>query len=96
MSCGYFLEIDITLEIGPEDEAYYHYLIGVIMWFVELGRVDINIKASLLSSYLVPTRESNFQELFHVFAYLKKHMDSEMMFDPSEPEVDLNECPKQD
>ena len=96
MSCGYRPEIDVTPELGPEDAAYYHSLIGVLRWIVELGRVDINVEASMLSSHLVLPREGHLQELFHVFAYLKKHMNSEMVFDPSEPEIDLNAFPKQD
>ena len=57
MSCGYRPEIDVTPELGPEDAAYYHSLIGVLRWIVELGRVDINVEASMLSSYLVLPRE---------------------------------------
>ena len=30
------------------------------------------------------------QELLHVFVYLKKHMNTEMVIDPSEPEMDMN------
>ena len=30
MSSGYCLEIDITPELGEEDAAYYHSLIGVL------------------------------------------------------------------
>ena len=50
----------------------------------------------MLSSHLVMPREGHLEELYHVFAYLKKHMNSEMVFDPSEPEIDLNEFPRQD
>ena len=46
--------------------------------------------------YLVMPREGHFEELYHVFAYLKKHMNSEMVFDLSEPEIDLNKFPRQD
>ena len=36
------------------------------------------------------------QELLHVFTYLKKHMNTEMVFDPSEPEIDINYFQHQD
>ena len=36
------------------------------------------------------------QELFHVFAYLKNHLNSEMVFDPSEPDIDMNAFQRQD
>ena len=50
----------------------------------------------MLSSHLVMSREGHLEELYHVFAYLKKHMNSEMVFDPSEPEIDMNEFLRQD
>ena len=52
MTSGYRPEIDITHELGEEDAAYLHSLIGVLRWIVESGRVDINVEASMLSSHL--------------------------------------------
>ena len=96
MSSGYRPEIDITPELGEEDAAYYHSLIGVLRWIVELGRVDINVEVSMLSSHLALPREGHLTELFHVFAYLKKHLNTEMVFDPSEPEIDMDSFQRQD
>ena len=76
MTNGYRPEIDITPELVPEDSAYLHSLIGVLKWIVELGRIDINVEVSMLSSHLVLPREGHMQELFHIFAYLKKHLNS--------------------
>ena len=45
MTGGYRPEIDITPELGEGDAAYFHSLIGVLRWIVELGRVDINVEA---------------------------------------------------
>ena len=90
MTSWYRPEIDITLELGSEDPAYYHSLIGVLRWIVELGRIDINVEASMLSSHLALPREGHFQELIHIFAYLKKHMNSEMVFDPSDTDIDMD------
>ena len=50
----------------------------------------------MLSSNLAMPREGHMQELLHVFAYLKKHMNTEMVFDPSEPENDMNSFQRQD
>ena len=57
---------------------------------MELGRVDINVEASMMSSHLAMPRKGHMQELLHVFVYLKKHMNTELVFDPSEPETDMN------
>ena len=96
MNSGYHPDIDITPELGEEDAAYFHSLIGVLRWIVELGRVDINIEASMLSSYLAMPREGHMQELLHVFVDLKKHMNTDMVFDPSDPEIDMNSFQRQD
>ena len=36
------------------------------------------------------------QELLHVFAYLKKHINTEMVFNPSDPEIDMKYFQRQD
>ena len=82
MNSGYRPEIDITPDLGEENAAYFHSLIGVLRWSLELGRVDINVEASMLSSHLAMPREGHTPELLHVFAYLKKHMNTEMVFNP--------------
>ena len=76
MTNGYRPEIDITPELGPEDADYFHSLIVVLRCIVELGRIDINIEVSMLSSHLVLIQEGHIQELLHIFAYLKKHLNS--------------------
>ena len=57
MTSDYRPEIDITPKLGEADAAYFHSLIGVLILIVELGRVDINVEASMLSSHLVIPRE---------------------------------------
>ena len=96
MTSGYRPESDLTPELGEEDAAYFHSLIGVLRWIVELGRVDINFEASMLSSHLVVPREGHMKELLHVFVYLKKHLNTEMVFDPSEPKIDMISFQHQD
>ena len=59
MISGYLPEIDT--ELGEEDAAYFHSLIGVLIWIGELGRVDITVEASMLSSHLAMPREGLMQ-----------------------------------
>ena len=96
MTNGYRPEIDISEEL-PEDEAsYYHSLIGVLRWIVELGRVDINTEVSMMSSHLALPRRGHLDEVFHIFAYLKKKHNSEMVYDPTEVEIDRAAFPRED
>eukprot|EP00957_Ditylum_brightwellii_P177646 13530834-Ditylum_brightwellii.AAC.1 len=39
---GYSPELDVTDELDDEWANYYRNLIGVFMWDVELGRIDIH------------------------------------------------------
>ena len=96
MTNGYRPENYITPDCGPEDAAYFHYLIGVLRWIVELGRIDIKVEVSMFASHLVLTQEGHMQELFHILAYLKNHLNSEMVFDPIEPDIDMNSFQRQD
>ena len=43
---------------------------------------------SMLSRYLVSAREGHLGQVFHVFAYLKTHETSTMVFDDTEPDFD--------
>ena len=83
-------------ELGPVDASYYHSLIGILSCIVELGRVDINYEVSIVSSHLALPREGHLQELFHIFAYLKKRMNSEMVFDTILTDIDIDSFHPQD
>ena len=63
---------------------------------VELGRVDICLEVSMMSSHLALPREGHLDELFHIFAYFKKYHCTEMVFDPSEPEIDKSSFERKD
>ena len=49
-----------------------------------------------MSSDIALPRKGHLGAVFHMFAYLKKHHNSEMVFDPSEPETDMDDFPRED
>jgi hypothetical protein len=53
LSSGYCPEIDVSPELGGEEVSYFHSLIGVLQWIVELGQADIDVEVSMMSSHLV-------------------------------------------
>ena len=55
---------------------------------VKIGRVDICLEVSMLLSQIAFPSEGHIQQLFHMFAYLKRNHNSEMIFDPSDPVID--------
>jgi hypothetical protein len=81
LSSGYRPVIDITPELNNKDATYYHSLIGVLWWIVELGQADIDVEVSMMSSHLALLRVGHLKELFCIFAYLKAHHNTEMVFD---------------
>ena len=88
LSSNYRPELDLSDELIGADLAYYQSLIGVLRWAVELGRVDICLEVSMMSSHLAMPRSGHLEELYHMFSYLKRNHNAEMVFDPSDPDID--------
>ena len=62
----------------------------------ELGRVDIYTETSMMSSHLALTQSGHLESLFNMFSYLKKHQNSEIIFDPNVPDVDMADFQRED
>ena len=95
ISDGYRPETEATNELRPVDAAYYQSLIVILRWMVELGRVDICVEVSMLSSCLAMPREVHLQQLFRIFSYSKNHHNTEMVFDPSVPDFNADKFQRQ-
>ena len=63
---------------------------------VELGRVDICLEVSMMSSHMAMPRKGHLAQLLHIFSYLKKYHNTEMVFDPSDPVIDESKYGKKD
>jgi hypothetical protein len=82
LSSGYHPEIDVSSKLGESEASYFHSLVGVLWWIVELGCVDIKVEVSMMSSHLALLRAEHLKEIYHIFTYLKVHLNTEMVFDP--------------
>jgi hypothetical protein len=70
----YCPDLDLSDPLDPECSSLYLHLIGVMRWMVELGRIDIATKVSLLSSHLVYPCEGYLETALHMMSYLQhKH-----------------------
>ena len=96
LSIRYRPEVGTSDELDDEDTAYYQSLIGVLRLMVELGCIDITCEVSMMASHMTLPREGHLAQLFHMFAYLKKCHNSELVFDPSKIDVDYHEFVHQD
>jgi hypothetical protein len=74
--------------LSPQEAAYYQSLIGILRWIVELDRVDICLEVSMMSSHVALPREGHLEQVFHIFAHLKKYHNTEVVYDPSDPVID--------
>jgi hypothetical protein len=74
----------------------YQGLIGVLRWAVELGRVDILLEASMMSTYMAMPREGHLQQLYRMFGYLKLHPKRKLAFDPQHPRISEKRFKKYD
>jgi len=83
MQLNYRPELDVSPVLGPDQASYYMSLIGILRWAVELRRIDIYIDVALLSSYLYQPRVGHLEQVYHIFAYLKSHENSTVVFDPN-------------
>ena len=89
-------ELDVTTELGAQEATYYQSIIGVLRWMIELGRVDICLEVSTMSSYLALPMVGYLNQVHHVFGYLRKHHKTELVFNPSDLMVDERSFERKD
>jgi hypothetical protein len=67
---GYKPELDESPEMEPIKANLFQSQVGILLWCVELGRIDIITEVSMLSTYICLPHEGHLDAVFHVFAYL--------------------------
>jgi hypothetical protein len=89
----YLAETDVTPELTPKlvINCKSVYCIGLLTW-EELTL----LQRLLLASAMAMPREGHLDAVFHVFAYLKRKHNSQLVFDPTYPEIDLLNFPEVD
>ena len=96
LTTTYRPELDVSREMNEVDAAYYQSLIGIVRWMEELGRVDVCLEVSMTSSHLALHREGHLKQVLHIFAYLKKYHNTELVYETSDPVVDENDFERSD
>jgi hypothetical protein len=81
LSPQYRPELDYSPFLDDNAATYYMELIGILRWTVELGRMDIMVAVSMLSSYTMQPRMGHLDQVFHIFGYLKRNKRATIMFD---------------
>ena len=83
MRSMYGPKLDVSPELSTEESSYYQLLIGVLRWIGELGRINICLEVSMMSSHLAMLREGHLDQVFQIIAYLKKYHNTELVYNPS-------------
>ena len=58
---------DVTREMDAEGLHTYQELIGILRWAIEIGRIDILLEVSLLSSHMALPRIVHLQAVYWIF-----------------------------
>jgi len=73
-------EMDASPLCDDDDVAERHSRIGVLRWAVEPGRVDICTEVSIMAGCAANPRVGHLDAVCHIFAWLKKHGQSKLVF----------------
>ena len=95
LASGYWPELDVSHYLDDDRTNYYQSLIGILCWAVELGRIDINVHTAMMSSFMAQPCVVHFEQVLHIFAYLKYHDCSTLVFEEIKPtfkESAFNQC----
>ena len=87
---GYRPELDISSLCNPEQMQMYQQLIGILRWLVELGRIDVQLEVTQLSSFLASPRIGHLHQVFHIFKYLEEKCNSWIPLDPEKLDIKFN------
>ena len=78
---SYKPELDASDYLDDENSVLYMQLIGILRWLVELGRIDICVEVSLMSSYNCMPRMTHLHAVLHIFSYLQANLDWKIVMD---------------
>ncbi len=67
-------ELDLSPFLDADFAQWYQQLIGQLRWAVELGRIDIHLPVTLFVQHLATPRVRHLDQVFQIFAYVKKHL----------------------
>ena len=88
ISTKYRPELDTTPLLDSRRASYYMSLIGILRWMCEIGRLDILMSVSMMSRYMASPREGHLEQVLQIFAFLKRHNKTSLVFDDTNPQFD--------
>ena len=77
--------MDVTGDINADGVQRNQELIGTLIWALEIGRIDILLELSLMSTHLTLPQEGHLEQVLHIVGYLKIHKKIRLIFNCSYP-----------
>jgi hypothetical protein len=78
-------EMDTSKLLDDKGHRKYQMLIGMLVWVVTVGRIDMAHATSSLSRFTACPRQGHVERLLRVFRYLKKWPNWRIVADSREP-----------
>ena len=78
----------ITLFYYQDQHTVFQNLIGILIYTITFGRIDINLEDSRLYTYLMGPRIGHLNQTFHILYYLKRHQSLWLPMDPMKIEIE--------
>ena len=75
-------------ECDAKKVSWFQKLIGLLLWSVELRRIDIQIEVAFLSQYQALPQEIHLEALYLIFHFLSNNPKKILVMDPSMLHVD--------
>ena len=74
---SYRPEFDVTDELDEELTNRFQQLIGVLRWYIELGRIDIMMEV-IFSQHLCSPPEGHLNAVYNIFRYLQNNLSKNL------------------
>ena len=79
-------EEDKSEFLSDSDHKKYHALIGMLVWLVIIGRLDLTFVTSSLSRFVAAPRQGHLKRVLKVFSYIRKSPNKRIVVDSSNPD----------
>ncbi len=76
---------DTSKLLNDEGHRKYQMLIGMLVWVITIGRIDVAHVTSSLSRFTACPRQGHLERLLRVSGYLKKRPNRRIVVDSQEP-----------
>jgi hypothetical protein len=83
----YCPEMDESPLLDDIDTTLFQEVIGILHWAIELGRINIMLEVSLLSSHLAMPRENHLHNALHILSYLHHKSKLSIYMNPVDPPI---------